>query len=138
MSKDYLTFKLNGDPINKTIVFDSLPPKIFDKELDKSSYGVISLDDRIESVNFPGRMLNYLKHGLPIILITNKKNELSNFILEKKIGVVIHKKTSIADSIVTLRKIKQKFIKNKYHNEIIVKYFNSTSIMAQITNSCDR
>ena len=138
MSKDYLTFKLNGHTINNTMVFDSLPPKLFDNELDKSSYGVISLDDRIESVNFPGRMLNYLKHGLPIILITNKENELSNFILENKIGVVIHKKTSIADSIVTLRRIKQKFIKNKYHNKIIIKYFNPTSVMAQITNSCDR
>ena len=138
MSKDYLTFNLSSDTINKTTVYDSLSPKMFDNELDKSSYGVVSLDDRIESVNFPGRMLNYLKYGLPIILLTNKKNELSNFILENKIGVVIYKKSSIADSILTLRKIKRKFIKDKYHNKVINKYFNPASITAQITNSFDK
>lgn len=138
MSKDYLTFKLSSDTINKTTVYGSLSPKMFDNELDKSSYGVVSLDDRIESVNFPGRMLNYLKHGLPIILLTNKKNELSNFILKNKIGVVIYKKSSIADSILTLRKIKQRFVKDKYHNKVINKYFNPVSITAQIFNSFDK
>ena len=65
-------------------IYGSLKTYIYDKVIKNSSYGIVSLNDKIESVNFPGRMLNYIKLGLPVVLLTNKTNELTNFIIKKK------------------------------------------------------
>jgi len=137
MSKDFLSNKLEKRTIIRTKICASLPTSKFDNELIKSSYGVISLDDRIESVNFPGRMLNYLRFGLPVILISNKENELSKFIIEKDIGVVIKNKINIQDEILKLRKIKKNFIKNKHHQKILFEYFDSKTITKILINSFD-
>ena len=43
-------------------------------------FGIVSLNDKIKSVNFPGRLFSYLMANKPVILLTEKNNELSKFI----------------------------------------------------------
>ena len=93
--------------------YKKLSYKKYLKFLSKYEYGVISLKDDIQSVNFPGRLMTYLNVGLPIILLSEKKNELSNFIINKKIGVVISSKENIEIKLNQLKKIKNDFIKLK-------------------------
>ena len=131
-AKNLINLNLSRSVIRKIEIYDSLKPNIYDLQVKKSSYGIVSLDDRIESVNFPGRMLNYMKLGLPIILLTNKVNELSRFIIKNKIGVVIGKKTNIPKKLKELNKIKKNFISNNYNEKIILKYFNVNNITKKI------
>ena len=69
-------------------------------------------------------MLNYLKLGLPIVLLTNKTNELTNFIIKNKIGVVIGQKTNLISKLKTLKKIKKNFLLTNHNQKIIIKYFS--------------
>lgn len=96
----------------------------FLKFLSRYQYGIISLNDEIKTINFPGRLLTYLLCKMPIILLTNKKNELSKFIIKYKIGCVIGKNTNIKKSLKDLEKIKKNFDKNNYNLKILKNYFN--------------
>jgi len=137
-TKNLINSNLSRSVIKKIKIYDSLKPNIYDLQVKKSSYGIVSLDDRIESVNFPGRMLNYMKLGLPIILLTNKVNELSRFIIKNKIGVVIGQKTNIPKKLKELNKIKKNFILNNYNEKIILKYFNVNSVTKEIIKNFEK
>lgn len=50
--------------------------------------GMICLDPRHKSNNIPGKMLTYLRAGLPIVAFVNKGNDLVKFIQTNDIGVV--------------------------------------------------
>lgn len=54
--------------------------------LNKSYFGLITLDHRHKTHNIPGKFITYLKASLPVIAIINKNNDLNNIILENKIG----------------------------------------------------
>lgn len=137
-TKNLINLNLNSLAKKKIEIYESLEPSIYDKEIKKSSYGIVSLDDRIESVNFPGRMLNYIKLGLPIILLTNKVNELTKFIIKNKIGVVIGKKTNVKKKLKELKKIKKKFSLNNYNQKVLSKYFNVDSTRIEIIKNFDK
>ena len=137
-TKSLINSSLSNLVYKRIKIYDSLEPNIYDKELKNSSYGIVSLDDRIESVNFPGRMLNYIKLGLPVILLTNKSNELTNFIIKKKIGVIIGDNTNISSKLKILKKIKKNFLINKYNLKIISKYFNVNNSTKEILNNFEK
>lgn len=137
-TKNLINSNLSNLVYKRIKIYDSLEPNIYDKEIKKSSYGIVSLDDRIESVNFPGRMLNYLRLGLPIVLLTNKTNELTNFIIKNKIGVTIGQKTNLATKLKTLKKIKKNFLLTKHNQKIIVKYFSINNATREILNSFEK
>ena len=138
LTKNLINSYLDTSVVNKIKIYDTLETKIYDKEVQKSLFGVVSLDDRIESVNFPGRMLNYLKLGLPIVLLTNKINELTKFITKNKIGVVVGEKTNISKKLKILNKIKKNFKINNYNNKIILKYFNVDKTTNEIIKNFEK
>jgi len=136
-TENLINLNLKKKTLKKIKIFGTLEPNIYDKEIKKSSFGVVSLDDRIESVNFPGRMLNYIKLGLPIVLLTNKSNELSKFVIKNQIGVVVGSNTNILKKIINLKKIKKNFLMNNYNKKIILKYFNTNKITEKIIKNIE-
>ncbi len=136
-TENLINLNLKKKTLKKIKIFGTLEPNIYDKEIKKSSFGVVSLDDRIESVNFPGRMLNYIKLGLPIVLLTNKSNELSKFVIKNQIGVVVGSNTNILKKIIILKKIKKNFLMNNYNKKIILKYFNTNKITKKIIKNIE-
>lgn len=98
--------------------------KKYIKFLSNYEYGIISLKEEIQSVNYPGRLLTYLNNGLPIIVLSNKANELSKFVTEKKIGVVINSKENINQKLKKLKNIRSNFIKYKTNIKVLDKFFN--------------
>ena len=136
-TENLINLNLKKKTLKKIKIFGTLEPNIYDKEIKKSSFGVVSLDDRIESVNFPGRMLNYIKLGLPIVLLTNKSNELSKFVIKNQIGVVVGSNTNILKKIIILKKIKKNFLMNNYNKKIILKYFNTNKITEKIIKNIE-
>lgn len=114
-------------------IFNHKKYNFFLKFLAKYQYGIISLNDEIETVNYPGRLLTYLICGMPIILLTDKKNELSEFIIKHKIGCVIGKNTNIQKSLEGLRKIKINYYKKKYNLLVLKEFFNLERNIQKIT-----
>ena len=104
--------------------YKKLPFKKYVKFLNQYEYGIISLKEEIKSVNFPGRLLTYLNIGLPIIILSNKNNELTKFVINKKIGIVINSNDNLKIKLKQLSKIKKNFIQYKTNIRVLSKYFN--------------
>ena len=126
-------YKLIVSVIAIVLVYEFTVGKLIKKYSDKLNFIstkdgrkelIISLREEIQSVNFPGRLLTYLNSGLPVILLSNKKNELTKFVINKKIGVVITSKENIFTKLKHLKKIKNDFIKSKTNIIVLKKYFN--------------
>ena len=94
--------------------------------LSQYNFGIISLKDEIKTVNFPGKLLTYLMTGTIVILLTDKKNELSKFINKNKIGLSIAKKDSIYKKMKELKKLQINLSNNKSFFEKILKKNFST------------
>lgn len=50
--------------------------------------GLISLDRRLRSHNFPGKMMSYMYHSKPILASINPGNDLKEMLEDKKAGLV--------------------------------------------------
>jgi glycosyltransferase involved in cell wall biosynthesis len=56
--------------------------------LSEFDVGLISLDRRLRSHNFPGKMMSYMYHSKPILASINFGNDLKEMLEEKKAGLV--------------------------------------------------
>jgi hypothetical protein len=61
---------------------------------------------------------------MPIVILSNKKNELTEFINKNRIGCIVNSNSNISFLIRELKIIQKKFIKNNYNLYILKKYFN--------------
>ena len=131
-----------GAKINKLEIFSKyknvicsniLPYKKFIYNMRKEDFGIISLDENIKSVNYPGKLLTYLITNTPIILLTNKKNELSEFIKKNNLGIIFNSKNNFDFALKKLKKITEILKKNNnYFKNIIEKEFsvkNATNLI---------
>jgi glycosyltransferase involved in cell wall biosynthesis len=56
--------------------------------LSEFDVGLISLDRRLRSQNFPGKMMSYMYHSKPILASINPGNDLKEMLEDKKAGLV--------------------------------------------------
>jgi glycosyltransferase involved in cell wall biosynthesis len=56
--------------------------------LSEFDVGLISLDRRLRSQNFPGKMMSYMYHAKPMLASINPGNDLKEMLEEKKAGLV--------------------------------------------------
>ena len=56
--------------------------------LSEFDVGLISLDRRLRSQNFPGKMMSYMYHAKPILASINPGNDLKEMLENKKAGLV--------------------------------------------------
>jgi glycosyltransferase involved in cell wall biosynthesis len=56
----------------------------------ESDIGLISLDRRLKTQNFPGKMLGYMYHAKPILASINEGNDLEEILNEHGAGLVCH------------------------------------------------
>jgi hypothetical protein len=113
--------KIQNDEITylKHKSFKSFLPLLYSFE-----FGIVSLKEDIKTVNFPGRLMTYLLCKMPIVILSNKKNELTEFINKNRIGCIVNSNSNISFLIRDLKIIQKKFIKNNYNLYILKKYFN--------------
>ena len=95
--------------------------------LKNQNFGIISLKDQIQTVNFPGKLLTYLMTRTIVILLTNKRNELSRFIYKNKIGIAISDKTNVTEIMNKLKKLELYLKKNQNHFAQVLKNNFSTN-----------
>jgi glycosyltransferase involved in cell wall biosynthesis len=108
--------------------------KLFLPLLYSFEYGIVSLKEDVKTVNFPGRLMTYLLCKMPIIILSNKENELTEFIKKKNIGCVFNSKSNINLLIRELKVIQKKFINSNYNLYILKKYFNLENYVNNLTS----
>ena len=81
----------------------------------------------IKTVNFPGKILTYLLTNTPILILSNKKNELTEFIETKKIGIRMADSDDFENILKKLIQIEKRVKKNNLDfKKILNKFFSIT------------
>ena len=108
--------------ISKKIIYRNKMSQLkYFEFIEKIDFGIISLNDKISSVNFPGRLYSYLLKNKPVIILSSKKNELSEFVEKNKIGLRYSEKMNLNTFMKKLNKISINIDKNKNHIKNILK-----------------
>lgn len=134
ISEDIIN-EFNKNNKNKKLIFiKKKTQNKYIKFLNGIDYGIVSLDERIRTVNFPGRLFSYLNNNIPVILLSKKKDELSNFIVKNQLGVKINPFRDCHTELLKLRYIKRKFNFNKkFTFNFLNKNFSINKIILKIT-----
>ena len=69
-------------------IHDALPQDEFIRLVSEVDVGLISLDRKLRTQNFPGKMLGYMHAGLPILASINPGNDLKDVLEEAGAGLV--------------------------------------------------
>ena len=119
---------------NKIIFKNKLSQKKYTQFLEKVDFGIISLNDKIKSVNYPGRLFSYLMANKAVILLTEKKNELSKLIESNRIGINISNKNFSKTKFLEIKKIQTKIKKNNLH---IYNFLKKNCSLSKIVNQIE-
>ena len=119
---------------NKIIFKNKLSQKKYTQFLEKVDFGIISLNDKIKSVNYPGRLFSYLMANKAVILLTEKKNELSKLIESNRIGINISNKNFSKTKFLEIKKIQTKIKKNNLH---IYNFLKKNCSLSKIANQIE-
>lgn len=74
--------------LNNTIFFDEIHPDELPDLYKQCSVGIVSLAFKHKSHNIPGKFLNYIRSGLPVLANINLGNDLAAIIRNEKVGEV--------------------------------------------------
>ena len=120
----------------KKIIFKSkLSQGNYIKFLEKMDFGIVSINDKIQSVNFPGRLFSYLMANKPVILLTEKNNELSRFVKSNKIGINISNRNLSLNKFMGIKKINKKLIKNDFY---IYNFLKRNFSLSKVVNKIEK
>ena len=134
MARGIKTFKIDKNKFNnlneKIVIKKKLSQKKYVNFLNKIDVGIVSLNDRIKSVNFPGRLFSYLMANKPIILLSRKDNELTRYIENNEIGIrmssfkINNKEVKKIDNLLKTAPNKSKIFNLLNKNHSVVKISN--------------
>jgi glycosyltransferase involved in cell wall biosynthesis len=74
--------------LNNISIHDSVDHKEYLSMLSEFDVGLITLDRRLRSQNFPGKMLSYMCHAKPILASINPGNDMKEMLEDHKAGLV--------------------------------------------------
>lgn len=133
------SFKININEFkhlkDKIVIKKKLSQRNYINFLNKIDVGIVSLNDKIKSVNFPGRLFSYLMANKPVILLSKKNNELSSYLKNNKIGIKISNFKIINKDLVKINSIYNKILNDKHHIfNVLDKNHSLVKIIDQIEN----
>ena len=79
---------LRDNNINNVILLPSVDRDTYLSIISKADVGLVSLNKRLSSNNYPLKMIGYMQLSLPILASVNKDNEIIDLISQKNIGLV--------------------------------------------------
>lgn len=80
------TIKSKG--LKNITIHDPVNYQTYQSMLSEFDVGLISLDHRLRSQNFPGKMMDYMYHSKPILGSINPGNDLKEMLEDQKAGLV--------------------------------------------------
>jgi len=83
-----LKSKITLKGLTNIAIHDPLDQQEYLSMLSEFDVGLISLDRRLRTQNFPGKMLGYMYHAKPILASINRGNDLKEILEDKQAGLV--------------------------------------------------
>jgi len=83
-----LKSKIFSKKLTNIAIYNSVDHKEYMSMLSEFDVGIISLDRRLKSHNFPGKMLSYMYYAKPILASINPGNDLKEMLEKNKAGLV--------------------------------------------------
>lgn len=95
------------------------PVSVARKIIEEAHMGIVSLENEIIKYAYPSKTMTYLAEGTPILVCVTNKCDLSTFILENKLGIVVNpdKEKEIYEAFKKL--VDNKIYFNKEHTQNI-------------------
>lgn len=83
-----LTKLISELKINNIMIHSSVDQNTYHSMISEFDVGIISLDKKFKTPNFPGKMLGYMNFSKPIIASINEGNDLKDILTEYNAGLV--------------------------------------------------
>lgn len=83
-----LRAEINELGLTNITIHDAVGQKEYLSMLSEFDVGLLSLDRGLKTQNFPGKLLGYLYHAMPVLASINYGNDLKNIIEDGKAGLV--------------------------------------------------
>ncbi|PKN76281.1 MAG: glycosyltransferase WbuB [Deltaproteobacteria bacterium HGW-Deltaproteobacteria-10] len=77
-----------SDGLTNIAIHDAVGQQEYLSMLSEFDVGLISLDRGLRTQNFPGKMLGYMYHSMPILASTNPGNDLKEILEDQQAGLV--------------------------------------------------
>jgi len=74
--------------LDNAVFFDEIEPEEIPDLYAQCDAGIVALDARHKSHNIPGKFLTYMQSGLPVLATINEGNDLSQLIIDERVGHV--------------------------------------------------
>ncbi len=83
-----LRAEIRAHGLTNIAIHDAVGQKEYLSMLSEFDVGLLSLDRGLKTQNFPGKLLGYLYHAMPVLASINQGNDLKNIIEDGKAGLV--------------------------------------------------
>ena len=81
--------RATDEAIGNTLFYDEIDSDEIPALYNQCQAGILTLDLRHTAHNIPGKLLTYLRSGLPLLAIVNSGNDLLSLLPSEKVGVAI-------------------------------------------------
>lgn len=81
--------RVSDEGLDNTLFFDEIDIDEIPALYAQCKAGILTLDQRHKTHNIPGKLLSYLRSGLPVLAIINPGNDLADMLMEMKVGIAI-------------------------------------------------
>lgn len=79
---------IKREHLTNILIHPPVSQEHYQSMLDEFDIGLVSLDRNLKTYNFPGKLLGYMEHSIPVLASINEGNNLINIVREKEIGLV--------------------------------------------------
>lgn len=79
--------RVSDESLVNTLFFDEIDADEIPALYAQCKAGILTLDQRHTTHNIPGKLLTYLRSGLPVLAIVNPGNDLLDLLALKKVGI---------------------------------------------------
>ena len=88
--------RASNDGLTNTLFFDEIDTDEIPALYAQCRAGILTLDQRHKTHNIPGKLLSYLRSGIPVLAIVNPGNDIVGLFSDWKVGVAIEVVTTPA------------------------------------------
>jgi glycosyltransferase involved in cell wall biosynthesis len=81
--------RVANESLANTLFFDEIDADEIPDLYNQCQAGILTLDPRHTAHNIPGKLLTYLRSGMPVLAVVNPGNDLLTLLPSEKVGVAI-------------------------------------------------
>jgi glycosyltransferase involved in cell wall biosynthesis len=124
--------------IDNVFFVDEVPSKEISSLISKCDVGIISLDVMHKIDNIPGKFLQYLQCGKPVLSKVNPNNDLIKIVRQNNLGQCIDS-NNLSDFVISANLILRNLRKDKYfYTNRCKDYYNKNFKTSKISNQLDK